>query len=518
MQAISGSLFCQFFLWLWRAALTAYDHSILARVFRAVAAWWKRWWHGSALVHFFFEKEGVLPRAWPHSVSCGLLSFLLNLPAALLHWVYRRLRPVFDASFFARLAFGMGEQVPIAAGWLMVLLMNIPYERWNNGYSLVGYVLLFLLTIAGGMRRRSLRIDAVSVGPYAVCFFFAVCLAWPMSMYPSESFRFLYYHLACVLCVLVVVSTVERAEQLERLAAFGCLGMAGTALYGVFQRIQGVEVNASYVDLSLNVNMPGRIYSFYENSNAYAELLLLLIPVAIALLFGARRKRYRFIGLAAAGLGCIAIIMTYSRSSWVGLAAAAMVFVFLWNRKLLPACVVVGLACIPLLPASILNRILTIFNPNDSSTSSRIPLYEAALRMLRQSPVEGAGLGTAAVKHAIKDYGFYYGAAPYTHAHNVYLQIWLETGLLGITAFVATMYSALKRGAKTALLPHCSRPVRMVTLGAVSGLAGSLVCGLADYLWTYPRVMLIFWFTVALLLAGVRLAGREARAQQEKTA
>lgn len=50
----------------------------------------------------------------------------------------------------------------------------------------------------------------------------------------------------------------------------------------------------------------------------------------------------------------------------------------------------------------------------------------------------------------------------------------------------------------------------MITLGAAAGLAGSLVCGLADYLFTYPRVMLIFWFSVSILLAGVQLSKRAA--------
>lgn len=226
---------------------------------------------------------------------------------------------------------------------------------------------------------------------------------------PSLSGRYLSYHITCVLCVLLIVSTIEHERQLVRLASFGCLGMAGTAVYAVIQRIQGVEVSSSTVDLSLNVNMPGRVYSFYENSNAYAEMLLLLIPVAIALLFGARAKRYRLIGLFSALLGCAAILMTYSRASWIGLAAAAVVFVFLWNRKLLPACIVLGLACIPFLPASILNRILTIFNPNDSSTSSRLPLYEAAVKGVMTSPVTGAGLGADAVRQFIKEYGLYHG-------------------------------------------------------------------------------------------------------------
>lgn len=38
---------------------------------------------------------------------------------------------------------------------------------------------------------------------------------------------------------------------------------------------------------------------------------------------------------------------------------------------------------------------------------------------------------------------------------------------------------------------------------------GTMVCGLADYIWNYPRVMLIFWFVCALTLAGIRLAARQ---------
>ena len=40
----------------------------------------------------------------------------------------------------------------------------------------MGYVLMLLLFLAGGMRNRNLRLDFKSVGPYALCFAFAVCL------------------------------------------------------------------------------------------------------------------------------------------------------------------------------------------------------------------------------------------------------------------------------------------------------------------------------------------------------
>lgn len=515
IQCVSGSLCGRIILSLWQILLGICEGSLLVRLIRAMINGGKRWWHGCALVRFFIEKEGVLPHVWPDSLSCRLLSFLINLPISVFRWVYLKFKALFETSFFAQLVCGMGEQVPIAVGWLMLLLMNIPYENWNNAYSLIGYVLLFMLTVAAGMRRRSLRFDVAAVGPYPVCFLFAVCLAWPLSCVPSESFRFLYYHAACTLCVLVIVSTVEREGQLERLAGFGCLGMLGTAIYAVYQRIQGVEVSASTVDLTVNAGMPGRVYSFYDNSNAYASILVLLIPVGIALLFGAKHKRYRIIGLVSAGFGALALIMTYSRACWLGLIAAAVVFVFLWKRKLLPLFIVAGIIAIPFLPSSVLNRFLTIFNSNDSSISSRVPIYQAAIRLVKLRPVTGAGLGTAAVQTAVEAYGIYEGNFDFVHTHNTFLQIWVETGLLGIVAFVASMFHSVKMGAKAVLRGIAPKAVRMVILGTVSGLAGSMVCGLADYLWSYPRVMLIFWFVIALLFAGIKLAGNQTGAKTE---
>ena len=55
---------------------------------------------------------------------------------------------------------------------------------------------------------------------------------------------------------------------------------------------------------------------------------------------------------------------------------------------------------------------------------------------------------------------------------------------------------------------------RTITCAAVASMCGAMVCGLADYLWNYPRVMCIFWFVFAMSLAGVKIC----RAQREETA
>ncbi len=80
----------------------------------------------------------------------------------------------------------------------------------------------------------------------------------------------------------------------------------------MYQRIQGVEVNEFYVDLTVNEGMP-TVESYFDNPNTFAEVLILLPPLVLALIFlfpplveQAHASGVFVIGAAALG-------MTYSR-------------------------------------------------------------------------------------------------------------------------------------------------------------------------------------------------------------
>jgi len=186
-----------------------------------------------------------------------------------------------------------------------------------------------------------------------------------------------------------------------------------------------------------------------------------------------------------------------------------VVMVFLWKPKLIPAFIVLCCLAIPFLPTTIWNRILTIANPADSSTASRVPLYQAALEVIRTRPIRGAGLGTAATQTYIREWNLYHAEAPFVHSHNFYLEVWIQAGLLGVVGFVASMLWNIKRAAHT--VRHCGdSAARTITCAAAAAMCGAMVCGLADFLWNYPRVMCIFWFVFAMALAGVKICRRES--------
>ncbi len=441
---------------LWAVLCGVYYDSTLHRCLAAAGSWCNRQIDTSALLRVLC-REGVVARAWEDSFLCRLLSGIINFPAWLLHRLYSALQLTFADSFFSRLAFAMGDETAIAQSWLIMLLWVIPFSRWNNAYTLMAFAFL-----------------------------------------------------PAALCVLVTVSAVRCTEDLKRLVAGGGFCVLVSSLYGVYQRIQGVEVNESYVDLTVNEGMPGRVESYFDNPNTFAEVLILLLPLVLALILCSRRPFSRLVACGVFAVGIIALGMTYSRASWVGMACAMVVMVFLWKPKLIPAFVVLSILCVPFLPDTIWHRILTITNTSDSSTASRIPLYEAAIEVIRKSPISGAGLGTAATQAYISDFNLYHAQAPFVHAHNFFLEVWIEAGLLGIVGFVSAMLWNIKKTAHT--VRHC-RPsaARTITCGACAAMCGAMVCGLADYLWNYPRVMCIFWFVFAVGIAGIKLCRQEMK-------
>lgn len=485
-----------------------YEDSALHRLLAALGRWCSRQIDGSAVLSPLY-REGIVAQSWQDSCLHRLLAFLVNLPGWLLHKLYGALAPAFEDSFFARLAFTMGEETAVAQSWLIMLLWSIPYAYWNNAYSLMGFSALLVLFYAGSMGRRDFRLDMSSIGFYPVMFFGTVLLGTAFSYIPAQSLRYLFYHVSAALCVLLTVSSVRHIGDLKRLLSGGAAGVLVCSAYGVFQRIQGVEVNLSYVDLKVNAGMPGRVYSFYDNPNAFAEMLILLLPLVLALALCSRRWYNKLIAAGVLAAGTAALGMTYSRASWVGIACAMVVMVFLWRPRLLPLFAVLCVLCIPLLPSTIWNRILTIGMLDDSATN-RLPTLLAALEMIRSRPVQGIGLGTVVPKTYAADWNLFHAEFPYVHSHNFYLEAWLQSGLLGVVSLVGALMWNIKQAAHT--VRHCgSSAARTITCAAASSLCGIMVCGLADYPWHYPRVMVIFWFVFAVALAGAKLCRREER-------
>jgi len=211
-----------------------------------------------------------------------------------------------------------------------------------------------------------------------------------------------------------------------------------------------------------------RAFGTFEQPNPFGGFLGLLWPVAAGAALGLggelwvrRRGDLRNIGLltlaaAAAGVGLAALYASSSRGGWIGAVGAVGVMAVFVPRRLgwslsaaAGAVVVVGLALsLNLVPASITDRLasavdfigvddvrgVSITNEN-FAVVERLAHWQAALGMIQAHPWLGVGLGNYAA--AYETYRLLNWPNALGHAHNIYLNVWAETGLFGLVTYFA---------------------------------------------------------------------------------
>ena len=486
---------------------------VLGRFFHRLGVGISRSVRGSGVCRFLW-REGTLPRVWPDSIACRLFTAIINIPCAVLRWIYRLGQGIWEGSLFCRLLAALGGASFFFLGLLVLVMLIVPHSSWDNLYGFFGALAVTVLFVIGAASRPKHRLELDQLGPYMTLYMGFICYGMAASLAETLSMRFFAFHLASFLIVLLVVSSIRRYEQLQLVTAMAVLGITIAALYGCYQGYIGVEVVASQQDLTLNADMPGRVYGFFDNPNNFAELLAMLIPLDLALFLNAKTWRGK-LWSAVALIPCVAAIgYTYGRASWIGLALAVVIFLAFQNWRLVPVIIVLGLLAIPLLPETIYNRILTIGNMEDSSTRYRFAIWEATGNLMRDYWYRGVGLGNDVMSKVFEQYPTMYDGNYPIHTHNNYLQMWGETGILGLISYLALLLSQLK-GSIRAFHYGADRRVKNVLAAAVSGFCGILVIGLAEYTWFYPRNMFIYFFlfgVISVCIKLLRTERREARA------
>jgi len=392
------------------------------------------------------------------------------------------------------------------AGVSILFIFLCPGSLWRNVFGLgIAAVLLFTLLFSAAAKKREVM-SVKRLGIAFIAFVISTLVGVGVASDKGEAIRVLIFFGTAFIMAIVIAASVTDKEKLKKLLGFVFLGVIGTSLYGFYQRAVGVEINASLTDLATNTSMPGRVFSTFDNPNNYAEFLILTVPLCFAYCLMVKEAWLRRISYLLCCLPLGALLMTYSRSCWVSFALTAIVFLFFWNKKLIPVILVAAVACIPLLPDSIMARMMTIGSTSDSSNMYRIYIWEGVLRMLKDYWVSGVGLGPGNFRP------IYVGvcnslATPAPHSHMLYLELWIELGALGILSYAAMMLSLFRRS--VIALKYASKSVRTTIIAGCSGLVGILFASAAEYIWFYPRVMITYFIVMGLIYACINIAYKE---------
>jgi putative inorganic carbon (hco3(-)) transporter len=290
-----------------------------------------------------------------------------------------------------------------------------------------------------------------------------------------------------------VVLTVVRSRRSALLVLSGL--WAGAAVVALANL--GLEVQLARRHAFNATWMPQVL--IYTTQNAVSLYLDPLVAMAAALVVHGRDVLARRLGIAFLVIALPAEALSLSRAGWLALLAVAVILALTvrWRWVLLGAGAAAGLALL----AS--GRGARLFEAVKGDTlSGRIEMWQAALALLRRRPIFGAGL--AGYPDLIRQFWRHYDPLWALHPHNIVLNFWAETGLLGLLSFAAIVGVAAVlawRGWRSAD-PASWRPVH---LGVLLALVAVVVHGLLDVPYFKNDLSLEFW---ALLGIGLAAASR----------
>jgi O-antigen ligase len=240
-----------------------------------------------------------------------------------------------------------------------------------------------------------------------------------------------------------------------------------------------------------------RIYSTLDNPNVLGEYLLFIIPLAFAMVYYFKEYFNKFVALSLCGITALCMILTFSRGAWLGLMFGIVIFIFLKDRRMLWLGLIALIVAPFVVPQSVIDRLLSIGNMSDGSTSYRVNIWLASLNMLATFWPSGIGLGTETFVFIYRKYSFNAVHAP--HSHNLYLQLMIDLGIVGLVLFVAIIAVFYKK-IFLRINQSKGRDKFVTAAGAAlcAGMAGFLLQGMTDNVWYNYRVVIFFWLIVAL--------------------
>lgn len=204
-----------------------------------------------------------------------------------------------------------------------------------------------------------------------------------------------------------------------------------------------------------------RAVAFFPDPHVFAFYIGMILPFAWMYAITTRRARL----VVCAAIVTVAHLLTFSRGAYMGLCGGGIVTMIVLWRTITPRLRVVTIGAFAsivlffLMPHNIVTqRFVSSFDAGDYSGTHRMALWRDAARFVQEHPVAGSGLGAYA--HVVDPTADY--RTP-IYAHNTYLDIAAETGLVGL-AFAMWIIVAMC----AVFLRHRTDPLAMSGIIAMS--------------------------------------------------
>ncbi len=230
------------------------------------------------------------------------------------------------------------------------------------------------------------------------------------------------------------------------------------------------------------------------NPNILAGYIIAIVPLLLADLqageAGTGRERVIYAGKAGLlVLLLVVLALTHSFGGWLSLFLALIFFLWLQDKYALTETSagyrLATYAGLGVIGAALLY--FAVMKMNEPGVLNRLDWWAGAWKIVKQYPILGVGLGNFDTLYL----RYKTGELNSLYAHNHFLQLWCEVGLIGVVALLGGIYQSLK--GFMANLTGLPRSGKILTIGVACSLTAMLLNSLVDYSLYIPAVAILFW-------------------------
>lgn len=256
------------------------------------------------------------------------------------------------------------------------------------------------------------------------------------------------------------------------------------------------------------ITYDGRLAGWYASPNYLAFFLassVLIVSHFLSNLFrrgGISQKKFFYPFLFSLAVLIAAIFLTGSYTAWISIFAALALYFYLIkpklisrNQKIIPLLLLIGVffAFVFLESDSEKWQSLVTFSER-SSLASRIMIWKTAAKILYDYPLSGIGIGRFQEMYlAYQKYFPLYLEWAVPQPHNLYLAIWLQTGLIGLAGFIFLISVWLKKMFLVWRSDIQDEQTKKTSALFIALLVIFLLIGLADTPFFKTDLAFIFW-------------------------
>lgn len=371
---------------------------------------------------------------------------------------------------------------------------------WSNIFTFALIFLLFIFWFISQIQKRKFQLPTTPLNLPFLFFCLIAILSTSFSLNRGESLPVLLQLISYFLLYFLIVNYLSWSRIPRILAVFLSAGFLLSlyaiyqyrfALPSLYQRLDTITALGSGEIEEIRARIASRrVFSTFALPSSFAGYLALVIPLGIGSFISRSSSQERIL-LGIVVLTMLwALILTFSLGGILALILASLFVLLILSKK--------TKWFIPIILILSLFLGIASFHSEDLHSKATLRLYNwrSAIKIVKDHPFLGTGIGTFATVYP----KYKFPQANEVHyAHNWYLQVASEMGILGLGALLWLLAILIKASIKT-LRSEKEKSQRALLAGLLVGGFAFLFHNLVDMDAYVPEITLLWWAVIGLTM------------------